>query len=252
MAGHSKWANIKRRKQAQDAKKGKLFGKLVKEIQVAAKLGGGDPETNLRLRSAIDKAKDNDMPKDNIERAIKKGTGELEGVDYVEQTYEGYGPGGVAIWIKTLTDNTNRTVSEIRHLLESYGGNLGSDGSVTWMFERQGKIIIDSSKSPEDEAFLIASDAGAEDFSNEGDYYEVTTAPKEVHSVKDNIEDSAIPVKEANIDMVPQNIVKIDDPEVAEKILELMDELEEHDDTQDISANFDIEDEVLAQLSDND
>src|SRR6056297_3424145 len=198
MAGHSKWANIKRRKQAQDAKRGKLFGKLVKEIQVAANQGGGDPDTNLRLRSAIDKAKENDMPKDNIERAIKKGTGELEGVDYVEQTYEGYGPGGVAIWMKTLTDNKNRTVSEIRHILESQGGNLGSDGSVTWMFERQGKVIVDSDKAPEDDAFLIASDAGAEDFTNEGDYYEVTTAPKEVHTVKDNIEDQALPVEEAN------------------------------------------------------
>jgi len=249
MAGHSKWANIKRRKQAQDAKKGKLFGKLVKEIQVAAKLGGGDPETNLRLRSAIDKAKDNDMPKDNIERAIKKGTGELEGVDYEEQTYEGYGPGGVAIWMKTLTDNKNRTVSEIRHLLESHGGNLGSDGSVTWMFERQGKIIIDADKCPEDDAFLVASDAGAEDFSSEDGYYEITTAPREVHSVQDNIEDQAVPVKEANIEMVPQNIMKIEDLETAEKVMELMEELEDHDDIQDLSSNFDIDDEILEKIN---
>ncbi len=249
MAGHSKWANIKRRKQAQDAKRGKLFGKLVKEIQVAANQGGGDPDTNLRLRSAIDKAKENDMPKDNIERAIKKGTGELEGVDYVEQTYEGYGPGGVAIWMKTLTDNKNRTVSEIRHLLESYGGNLGSDGSVTWMFEKQGKVIIESDRCPEDDAFLIASDAGAQDFDNQGDYYEITTEPKEVHTVKDNIEEEAIPVKEANIEMVAQNIVKIDDVDTAEKVLELMEELEDHDDIQELSSNFDIDDDVLDEIN---
>jgi len=250
MAGHSKWSNIKHRKQKQDKKKSKIFGKLSKKIQVAAREGGGDPEKNPDLRSIIDKAKDKDMPKDNIERAIKKGTGELEGVDYQEQIYEGYGPDGVAIWMKTLTDNKNRTVAEIRNLLEEYGGNLGSDGSVTWMFDKEGHILIEQDKCPEDDAFLIASEAGAEDFKTEDGYYKVITDPTEVHEVRENIEEQSIPIEDSSIEMVPENTVRVEDEQEAEKILELLDKLEDHDDVEKISSNFDIDDEILDRLND--
>lgn len=248
MAGHSKWSNIKHRKQKQDKKKSKLFGKLSKKIQVAAREGGGDPEKNHNLRSIIEKARNNDMPKENIERAIKKGTGELEGVDYEEQIYEGYGPEGVAIWMKTLTDNKNRTVAEIRNLLEEYGGNLGSDGSVTWMFDKEGHILIEQDKCPEDDAFLIASEAGAEDFEKEGDYYKVITDPTEVHTVRGKIEEKSIPIEDSSIEMVPENTVRIKEEKTAEKVLELLDKLEDHDDMEQLSSNFDIDDEIMDKI----
>jgi YebC/PmpR family DNA-binding regulatory protein len=240
MAGHSKWKQIKHYKAATDAKRGAQFTKLIREITMAAKLGGGDPAGNPRLRTAIEAAKAASMPKDNIERAVKKGTGELEGVEYVEITYEGYGPGGVAILIFSLTDNANRTVAEIRHKLSRFGGNLGASNSVSWMFERKGQIYLDASKHSEDAALEAALDAGAQDFSAEGEQYVVTTEPADMHTVKTALEEKGFVASEAEIASVPKNVVHVEG-KTAESLVRLLEELEELDDVQKVAANCDVE-----------
>jgi len=245
MAGHSKWKQIKHYKAAADAKRGAMFTKLIREITVAAKFGGGDPAGNPRLRSAIDAARAASMPKDNIERAIKKGTGELEGVDYVEVTYEGYGPGGVALLIHALTDNATRTVAEVRHKLSRGGGNLGATNSVAWMFERKGQIYIDASRYDEDGALEATLEAGAEDMKREGDQYIVTTDPASLHAVKQALEEKGVVAQESEITMLPKTSVHVEG-KTAESLLKLMEELEELDDVQKVEANFDID---LAEMA---
>ena len=240
MAGHSKWKQIKHYKAATDAKRGAHFTKLIREITMAAKLGGGDPAGNPRLRTAIDAAKAASMPKDNIERAVKKGTGDLEGVEYQEITYEGYGPGGVAILIFAMTDNANRTVAEIRHKLSRSGGNLGAANSVSWMFERKGQLYIDAEKYPEDDALEAALDAGAEDFKQEDETYEVTTDPANLHAVRGALEAKGYEIREAEIASVPKNLVSVSGS-TAESLVKLLEELEDLDDVQKVAANCDLE-----------
>jgi YebC/PmpR family DNA-binding regulatory protein len=242
MAGHSKWKQIKHYKAAADAKRGAQFTKLIREITMAAKIGGGDPGGNPRLRTAIEAARAASMPKDNIERAIKKGTGELEGVEYQEITYEGYGPGGVAILIFAMTDNPNRTVAEVRHKLSRGGGNLGATNSVAWMFDRKGQLYIDASKYPEDDALEAALDAGAEDFKAEGDRYEITTDPSSMHTVRAALEEKGYEISEAEIASVPKNLVSVGGS-TAESLVKLLEELEDLDDVQKVAANCDIEDD---------
>jgi YebC/PmpR family DNA-binding regulatory protein len=245
MAGHSKWKQIKHYKAAADAKRGAMFTKLIREITVAAKQGGGDPNGNPRLRTAIEAARAASMPKDNIERAVKKGTGELEGVDYSEVTYEGYGPGGVALLIHALTDNPTRTVAEVRHKLSRGGGNLGATNSVAWMFERKGQIYVDATRHDEDAALEAALEAGAEDLKREGDQYIVTTDPTALHAVKSAIEDKGIATQESEISMLPKTTVHVEG-KTAESLLKLMEELEDLDDVQKVEANFDID---LAEMA---
>lgn len=240
MAGHSKWKQIKHYKAAADAKRGAMFTKLIREITVAARAGGGDPAGNPRLRTAIDAARASSMPKDNIERAVKKGTGELEGVDYQEIMYEAYGPGGVALLIHALTDNATRTVADIRHKLSRGGGNLGATNSVAWMFERKGQIYVDATGHAEDAALEAALEAGAEDMKHEGDQYIITTDPGELHTVRAAIEGRGIVVQEAEITMIPQTTVHVEG-RTAESLLHLMEELDELDDVQKVEANFDID-----------
>ncbi len=248
MSGHSKWSQIKHQKAKNDAKRGKIFTKLIKEITIAARLGGGDPDMNPRLRLAIEKAKEHNMPKDNIEKAIKKGTGELEGVNYIEVTFEGYGPGGVALLIEAVTDNKNRTSGEIKHIFSKYGGNLGSPGSVAWQFEQKGIIQVDKDKVDEDTILDIALDAGAQDIKNEDDYYEVVTSPQDFVKVKTAIEENNIPVKFADVLMIPQNTVKVSEKD-AEKLMKLLDALEDNDDVQKVHGNYDIPDEIIEKLA---
>jgi YebC/PmpR family DNA-binding regulatory protein len=245
MAGHSKWKQIKHYKAAADAKRSAQFTKLIREITVAAKLGGGDPNGNPRLRTAIDAAKAASMPKDNIERAIKKGTGELEGVQYNEVTYEGFGPGGVALMIFTLTDNPNRTVADVRHKLSRRGGNLGAANSVAWMFERKGQIYIDGAKYDEEATLEAALDAGAEDLARDEDQFTVTTDPSEVHAVRSSLEERGIEPREAEIAYIPKSTVHVEGKD-AESLLKLLDELEELDDVQKVASNFDVDMEQLA------
>jgi YebC/PmpR family DNA-binding regulatory protein len=252
MSGHSKWATIKRKKAATDSARGRLFTRLIKEISIAARQGGGNAEGNPRLRLAIQTAKAANMPADNIKRAIQKGTGELPGIAYEEVTYEGYGPGGVAILVETVTDNANRTVSEMRHTFSRSNGNLGQGGSVSWMFHRKGSIVIPKAgqKLPftEDDLMGIILDAGADDMQTEADLYAITTSPHAFDAVKKAIEDKSIVVESAALQMVPQNTVKITGRD-AENMMKLMDALEEHDDVQNVYANFDIDDKELATLS---
>jgi len=248
MAGHSKWAQIKHKKAKVDAKRGRIFTKLIREITVAARMGGGDPEHNPKLRLAIEKAKEHNMPWENIERAIKRGTGELEGVEYQEAIFEGYGPGGVAILVKALTDNKNRTTGEIRHIFSKHGGNLGSPGSVAWQFEEKGIIYIEKDKANEDTVFEIAVEAGAEDVKTEGDTCEVYTSPKDFENVKKAFVDANIEIQNADITMVPQSTVRVDGKD-AEKLLKLLDALEDNDDVQKVYANFDIPEEVLQSFT---
>lgn len=247
MAGHSKWAQIKHKKAHTDAKRGKIFTKIVKEISVAARLGGGDPEGNPRLRNAIEKAKEVNMPSENIKRAIMKGTGELPGTAYEEITYEGYGPGGVAILIETLTDNKNRTVSEIRHILSKNGGNLGEAGCVAWMFEKKGYILVEKSKVDEDTLMSVVLDAGAEDMKNDPkeDNYEVITSPENLNKVKEAIEKQNIPISLSEITMLPKSYVTIEGS-AADQMVRLVDALEDNDDVQNVYANFDIPEEAMA------
>jgi len=247
MSGHSKWHSIKHKKAATDAKRGKMFTKLIKEITVAARMGGGDPEANARLRKAISDAKGMNMPADNIKRAIMKGTGELEGSSIEEITYEGYGPGGVAVMVETLTDNRNRTVGELRHVFDKHGGNLGENGCVSWMFKKRGYIIVPSKGMEEEEAMNLAIEAGAEDFSVQKEEYEIMTSPDVFHTVLGEVERKGLQPNTAEISMVPQNYVKLEG-KVAQQMIKLMDGLDDHDDVQNVHANFDIEESELAKV----
>ena len=248
MAGHSKWKNIKHYKAATDAKRGVLFTKLIREITMAAKLGGGDPSANARLRLAIDAGRAKSLPKDNIERAIKKGTGELEGNEIQEVTYEGYGPGGVALIIDAMTDNPTRTVADVRHKMSRAGGNLGTPGSVSFMFEKKGQLVLDATRHTDEDATLEAAlEAGAEDFSREDDVYVVTTDPASFHAVKSALEARGIVPTEAELAMVPRNTVPVAGGD-AEQLFKLIETLEELDDVQKVWANFEIDDAELAKL----
>jgi len=249
MAGHSKWHNIRHKKAKMDAKRGQLFTKLLKEITVAAKQGGGDPEFNPRLRIAIEKAKKANMPIENIERAIKRGTGELEGVNYEEVVYEGYGPEGVAVIVECLTDNRNRTTSEVRHIFTKHGGNLGSSGCVSFLFEEKGVITVPKNSISEEELFEKAIEAGAEDIvSDDEQYYEVRTEPKDLYSAKEALEQAGVQIEKAELIRIPTTTVEIKDPETAQKLLKLLDTLEDSDDVQKVYSNFEMSDEILKQL----
>jgi YebC/PmpR family DNA-binding regulatory protein len=245
MSGHSKWHTIKHKKGALDAKRGKLFTKLIKEITVAARTGGGDVDANARLRKAVSDAKAGNMPNDTIDRAIKRGTGELEGVSYEEITYEGYGPGGVALMVESVTDNRNRTVAEIRHMFSKNGGNLGEAGSVGWMFDKKGYIVVDKNAKSEDELFEIVTDAGAEDLRDDEDNFEVITSPETFHAVLAAIKGAGVEPEVAEVEMIPQTHIKLEGPE-ARQMLKLMEVLEDHDDVQRVSANFDIDEAEMA------
>ncbi len=249
MSGHSKWSTIKRKKGAIDSKRGKIFTKLIKEITLAARLGGGDIEGNARLRSAVLAAKEENMPKDNIDRAIKKGTGELGGgVAYEEITYEGYGPAGVAVIVEVMTDNKNRTVAEIRHIFSKHGGNLGENGCVGWMFDKKGSIVLEKKIATEDELMEIALEAGAEDVRDQGSEWEIVTEPLAFEAVKKAIDQKGWKYLEARVGLIPQNTVKLEAGK-AEQMLKLMEKLEDNDDVQNVYANFDISDEVMEKLS---
>ena len=248
MSGHSKWASIKHKKGAADAKRGKIFSRLNKEITVAARLGGGDPSGNPRLRAAIQAAKAENMPKDNIERAIKKGTGELEGASYEECSYEAYGPGGVAIMLDCLTDNRNRTVAEVKHIFERYGGNLGEPGCVSWIFEKKGLIVFERDSVEEERLLDLALEAGAEDIKEEDTQFEILTDPSNFESVKKAFDDQGLGYTLAEVSMIPQNTVRLEGRD-AERMLNLMESLEENDDISHVYANFDIPDEVMEALS---
>ncbi|HEU19908.1 MAG TPA: YebC/PmpR family DNA-binding transcriptional regulator [Deltaproteobacteria bacterium] len=249
MSGHSKWSTIKHKKGAADAKRGKIFTKIIKEITIAARMGGGDPEGNARLRQAILVAKAENMPKDNIERAIKKGTGELAGAaSYEEVTYEGYGPGGVAVLVEVMTDNKNRTVAEVRHIFSKHGGNLGENGCVAWMFDKKGSIVFDKSEVDEDELMELVLESGGEDVKEDESQFEVITDPDSFENVKDAIEHAGFSYILAEISMVPQTTVKLDEHR-AVQMLKLMEKMEDNDDVQHVYANFDIPDEVMEKLS---
>jgi YebC/PmpR family DNA-binding regulatory protein len=245
MSGHSKWHTIKHKKGALDAKRGKIFTKLIKEITVAARTGGGDEAANARLRKAVSDAKAANMPNDTIARAIKRGTGAEDGVTYDEITYEGYGPGGVAIMIDSMTDNRNRTVAEIRHIFGKNGGNMGASGSVSYLFDKKGYIVVDKSVKSEDDLFEIVTDAGAEDLRDDEDNFEIITAPENFDAVLNAVKNAGIEPQLAEIEMVPQNYVKLAGNE-ARQMLKLMEALEDHDDVQRVSANFDIDEADMA------
>jgi YebC/PmpR family DNA-binding regulatory protein len=243
MAGHSKWANIKHRKGAQDAKRGKIFTKLIKEIITAARIGGGDIDSNPRLRSAVMAAKAENMPKDNWERAIKKGTGELEGVNYEESSYEGYGPGGAAILVESLTDNKNRAVSEIRHAITKHGGNLGENGCVAYLFDKKGYLVVEKSVIGEDALMEAALEAGAEDVREDGDNWEVVTAPEDFEAVKEAMDAASIATIAAEVTMLPQTVAPLD-ADTAPRMIKLIDALEDCDDVQKVYTNADIPDDI--------
>ena len=246
MSGHSKWHSIKHKKGALDAKRGRMFTKLIKEITIAARIGGGDAEGNPRLRKAIQDAKAVNMPADNIKRAMQKGTGELEGGQIEEIMYEGYGPGGVAMLVEVVTDNRNRTVSEIRHVFSKNGGNMGESGSVSWMFHKKGYIGIDKSKADEDTLMTLAIDAGADDFQSDESSYEIYTSPEAFEGVLNAIKSKNIETLSAEVSMIPQTQVKVEG-KTAQQVLKLMEALDEHDDVQHVYANFDIEESELAE-----
>jgi YebC/PmpR family DNA-binding regulatory protein len=245
MSGHSKWHSIKHKKGATDAKRGKLFTKFIKEITVAARTGGGDPDANARLRKAILDAKAGNMPNDTIDRAIRRGTGAEEGVNYEEITYEGYGPGGVALLIEAVTDNRNRTVAEIRHMFSKNGGNLGDAGSVGWLFEKKGYIVVEKAAKPEEELFDIAIEAGADDLRDDEDNFEIITSPENFEKVQDAIKSAGIEPQVAEVSMVPQNYIQLAGNE-ARQMLKLMEAIEDHDDVQKVHANFDIDEADMA------
>ncbi len=249
MAGHSHWAGIKHKKAALDAKRGKLWSKLARMIIVAAKSGGGDPSANLSLRYAIDKAKAANMPKDTIEKAIKRGTGEIEGASYEEILYEGYGPNGVAIMVEALTDNRNRTAPEIKRVFEKSGGSMGTTGCVSWMFSKKGLITVGTANVAEDDLMELALGAGAEDMENTGEVYEITCDPEAYEELKKALEEKEIPMEVAEISMVPQTMVAIEDENTARKVISLMEAIEDHEDVQNAYANFDIPDEVMAKFA---
>jgi YebC/PmpR family DNA-binding regulatory protein len=248
MSGHSKWSSIKHKKAARDAKRGKVFTKLIKEITIAARLGGGDLNANPRLRTAVASAKAQSMPNDNIERAIKKGTGELGGGQLEQVVYEGYGPGGVALIMEALTDNRNRTVSEIRFIMSKHGGNLGEAGCVAWMFKKRGVITIDRHAVDEDKLMEVALESGADDVTSDVDSFQVISPLESFSAVREAIEKAGIPVANAEVTMLPESTVKVSGHQ-AEQVLKLLEELEDHDDVQSVSANFDIDEEVMAQFS---
>jgi YebC/PmpR family DNA-binding regulatory protein len=249
VSGHSKWSTIKRKKGVIDSKRGKIFTRLIKEITVAARMGGGDPEGNPRLRSAIASAKTENMPKDNIDRAIKKGTGELEGAVYDEITYEGYGPGGVAVLVDCMTDNKNRTVADIRHAFSKSGGNLGESGCVAWMFDKKGTILVDKEAIDEEELMDKALEAGAEDVVEEDNVYQIETTPDDFEGIREALEADGVKFIEASVTMIPQNVVEITEESSARQILRLLESLEEHDDVQNVFSNFDISDEIMEAIS---
>lgn len=249
MSGHSKWSTIKRKKGAIDAKRGKMFTKLIKEITVAARIGGGDPAANPRLRSAIAVAKGVNMPKDNIDRGIKKGTGELEGAVYEEITYEGYGPGGVAVLVDCMTDNRNRTVADIRYYFSKSGGNLGEFGCVNWMFDKKGSILIEKGGMSEEEIMEQAIEAGALDVVEDDNAFQVLTAPEDFDAVREVMEQAGCVIIEAAVTMIPKNTIDVTEEKTAGQVLKLLENLEDHDDVQSVSANFDIPDELMEAIS---
>ncbi len=248
MSGHSKWSTIKHKKGAADAKRGKIFTKLIKEITVAARMGGGDPEGNPRLRTAIAAARAENMPKENIERGIKKGSGELEGVSYEEASYDGYGPGGAAVLVDCLTDNKNRSVADIKHIFERHGGNLGEPGCVTWIFEQRGLIVFEKDKVDEEQLIDLALEAGAEDVKEEETEFEVVTAPSDFETVKKAIDDAGFPYTLAEVTKIPKNTVKIEGKK-AQQMMNLMQAIEDHDDVSHVYSNFDIADDVMEAMS---
>jgi len=249
MSGHSKWSTIKRKKGALDSKRGKIFTKIIKEITLAARLGGGDIEGNSRLRQAVLAAKNENMPRDNIDRAIKKGTGEIGGGEaYEELTYEGYGPGGVAVLVEIMTDNKNRTVAEIRHIFSKHGGNLGENGCVSWLFDKKGSIVFDRKAINEDELMELALEVGADDIREEENEIEILTDPSMFESVRDELEGKGLKYIQASIGMIPQTTVKLDEGK-AEQMLKMIDKLEDNDDVQNVYANFDIDDEMVEKFS---
>lgn len=248
MSGHSKWASIKHKKAATDSKRGKIFTKIIRELSIAARMGGGDPDTNPRLRKAISDSKAVNMPADNIKRAIQKGTGQLEGISYEELSYEGYGPGGVAIYLETLTDNKNRTVSELRHIFSKNGGNIGESGCVSWMFARKGYLVVEKTVASEDKLLDIILEAGAEDLKEDGDNYEIFTSPENYESVVNALQENNIETAASNLGYIPQNYVNVKGKQ-AHQTIRLMEELEDHDDVQNVWANFDIDEEDIAQYS---
>jgi YebC/PmpR family DNA-binding regulatory protein len=248
MSGHSKWATIKHKKGAADARRGKVFTKLIKEITVAARIGGSDPDANPRLRSAIASAKAENMPADNIKRAIQKGIGELPGVTYEEAIYEGYGPGGVAMMLEVATDNKNRTASEIRHIFSKHGANLGESGCVSWMFHKKGYLVVEKGKANEDTLLELVTDAGADDMVEDGSNWEILSPPDKFHQVVDRLKAAQITPAAAEVSMVPQSYVKVSGKQ-ADQMLRLIEELEDHEDTQHVYANFDIEEAELHALT---
>ncbi len=248
MSGHSKWHSIKHKKAAADAKRGKLFTKIIRELSVSAREGGGDPEANPRLRKAILDAKAVNMPADNIKRAIMKGTGQLEGASFEEVKYEGYGPGGVAIFVEALSDNKNRTVSELRHVFTKNGGRIGESGCVSWMFKRKGYVVVEKEKAAEDKLLEIVLASGAEDLRDDGSNFEIITPPEKYDAVVEALKENSVEIAASNLGYIPQNYVKLEGKQ-AQQLLRLMEELEDHDDVQHVWANFDIPEEEIASFS---
>lgn len=247
MSGHSKWSTIKHKKGATDAKRSKLFAKLIKQVEVAARQGGGDLESNATLRTMFQKARDNSVPIDTIERAVKRGTGELEGINYEQITYEGYGPGGVGLLIEVLSDNKNRTGSDVRSMLTKNGGSMAEPGSVSWQFERKGILKVDRSAS-EDDVMLVGMDNGAEDLEDLEEVWQVTCEPADVNDLRTALEEAGIKVAESDSAMIPKNTVPVDDVSAAKSLMSLIDILDDNDDVQDVHSNLDISDEIMAQL----
>ncbi|HOO57424.1 MAG TPA: YebC/PmpR family DNA-binding transcriptional regulator [bacterium] len=247
MSGHNKWSTIKRKKGAADQKRGREFSKIIKVITLAARQGGGDPDQNATLRTAVDKAKAINMPADNIQRAIKKGTGELEGANYEEYVYEGYGPGGIAIIIETLSDNGNRTTAEVRHALNKYGGSMGASGCVQWMFDKKGIIMIPAEGLEEEQVMDAAIEAGADDVENQGDYFQVSTEPTELYNVKNALAEAGFNIESAELSMEPQTLVDVSSK--ADSVLRLLSVLEDLDDVQNIYSNFDISEEAMEKFN---
>jgi YebC/PmpR family DNA-binding regulatory protein len=248
MSGHSKWATIKHQKGAKDKARGKLFAKILRQVEVAAREGGGDPDSNPTLRTMFQKARDASVPMDTIQKAIKRGTGELEGVTYESITYEGYASGGIAVLVEVLTDNRNRTGAEVRSLFTKMGGSMAEPGAVAWQFERKGSMLVERG-ADEEELMLAALDAGAEDLADDGEAWRVTTPPSELHKVRAAVEEAGMPVLEADLTMVPTSTVPLDSVEAAKKVLRLVDALDDHDDVQNVYANFDISDQVLEEAA---
>lgn len=248
MSGHNKWSSIKHKKGAADAKRGRIFTKIVKEIAVAAREGGGNPDANPRLRLAVQKAKDANMPSDNVDRAIRKGTGELEGVSYEEVAFEGYAQGGVAVIVEGLTDNKNRTTAEVRSVFSKRGGNMAGAGSVSFQFEKKGLFLVSKENAEEEELMGIAIEAGAEDFTQEDEFFQITCQPQDFDKVRTALSEKNVKLESGELSMIPKNTVKVEDLETAKKILALVDDLEDNEDIQNVYSNFDISDEILSQI----